>query len=558
MYKYYLRRYIYYGIDFGNSKIDVSYCKNGENKLLINNYINYVYIDKDNNLVFGDKAYNGIIKYPFNTISNIPYLRYIKDTNINVDLFKIDYGNISNKYMNYDISELFKKSVSNIKDIMTVNYGHNNINNMCISIPKFYNDDNKEYLYNIFKENDIIIERYIENYKSIIYGNNIDPNINKKYIILIIGEMYSEVYKISTLNSNIIIDDYNYSIEINNNSIDKAIVNFVLQDYYDINNIDLRSDIIFRNKLLSLLKANKNQLNSKFEIDLNIKLVDIETIVSDLDFKYSLNRDKYLKVVHDSINKLLHNIDLYNIEDIIVEGGLFKLKIIREYLISNFRANIIYKYNCIALGASLYYYKNADVNKSIIYNTRLGFDISIKRSTGLKFDIFSKKDIYPCNHELKIKGSYEIVIGNNILGTNNITIFKQKLNKDNYYLLYFSINQDLILHIKVITEENNQLYFKDSIPLSPIISKYKIAENINLNKNKNYNDDNLKAKLGLELIEDIKNKLRTIEQDLKQKAISSNEILNLIQEIHTEINLKNITNITIKYNKLINLLNNYK
>lgn len=465
---------------------------------LINNNINYKILINPILTSFSVKNINKNY-YDNGYLDNITKVNFeLKKNNNN----KIIYNNYNNyilnfKYFKYKIknkyTKLYKKIIFNNENIKFIKYLKFNNYKLNNKIKKYYIHNNKNYYYNYnYNLNDIYFNIYKE-IKNHNFNLELNFHFNKKFFFLKKKIIYNKI-KIkfdNTLNNNIIIyNRYNFFYP-------KKKV-FYLNKI--INAIQIKSGNIICNK--NILLSKKNIFNLKkfkilfFDIQSQQKINNNQNInfyihlnkLKKYNFSFFIKNEKifnkYFNII-TNINFIIRNILNYgkNIY-ITIYNNLYKQNI--------FNYDIFFPK--IILQINNFYIKNNNNIQSII-NTKFHFHKKLNIKNYYIYKIYN--NYYQYNifkiWDIQLLNNYYI---NNFIYKNKLNIFFKKklfifyinkiyLKKIKYFFYnikynqinHFDINNNILIHFFNIKKKyNNKKYFSNII-----LYKYKINELLNYN-----------------------------------------------------------------------------
>lgn len=501
------------GIDFGTTNTVISYFKDNKIKLFKpdDNYLipSKIFIDKNNNLIFGHNVKNLLNKKDGKIINN----------------FKIEIINNKKYYHNniiYSVTDLLFHYINYISDLIK-NYFKENVYDCVLTVPSNFNSNSRNILKNIFEKLKFNIIRIINEptAAALYYELKLNKSIENKILIIDIGggttdltilEKYEELYEVV------------HSIGENNlggKNITDDIFNYFNSIKYKLN-------------WETCEKAKLDLSHSK-----NVVIYGKE-LTNDILKKICCDTIKRFKILFDKI------INIYNdIQEIILVGGCVKLNLIKNIIKKTFNKKIIDIENSQSLvskGACFFTNyltsKNEIIVMELVQNS-IGIEtadkiFSVIIPSGIPLPAKkTRKYIKTIDDRNDDKFEMKIYQGENNIASNNELIYTIDMREfdSKIIIVTVSININNLLELRI----NNNL-IKNNLELNKNIIKIKEEKDLEISYNKNLFI--VKEKLLKLLLEFENNKLI----DFERKK-------NILKFLNS--NLKKINN--LKLNDLIKL-----
>ena len=465
------------------------------------------------------------------------------------------------------------------------------INDVVISVPAYFNKNQREIIKNSSENSGFNVLRLINEptAAAICYGlgKNTD-NLN-----IIVFDFGGGTLDVSLLNINNGVYEVIGSCGNNNlggSDFDLKIMEYCLDKFIENNKLPKDNFIKkISNNNIHKLKMLSEQAKISLSDNNNTK-IKIEKFYEDIDLFIEINRDTFNEIINNllliiikPINDLLElcDIEKYNINEIIMVGGMTKMPIIRYNIENFFNRNVNYSINpdnVVSIGAAIHGFminnKNS-IDDKILLIDRTSLSVGVETSGGIMDVLISRGSIIPIKKTKKYSTDQDYV------DSIDIKIFEgeRKFTKDNFLIgdfsltgiekqkrgipeinITFSIDSNNI--IKVTAEDINNPLNKKCIQVSANkqnLSEEKIQEIINNANILNEKDkiDKFKKESYLSILDDSLKILENINTStIKIPSNIKDDIINNLNEI---INwLKNTNYNDIGMSKYKEILHDYK
>ena len=511
------------GIDFGTTNSIISYNLNNKIKILeINNKMlipSQILITKEK-ILYGlqiEKKHNGLF---INNFKN--------------DILKNNIIEYENK--KYNLNELIKEYIKYLIKLIKENI-YSQEYNCVISVPNNFDDLKKKFIKNIIINQDIKINRIINEATSaaISYTLNNSKKDYEKILIIDIGGGTTDITILEKDEELFEVNEAFGDSNLGGNNFTKNIINDIQKKNNNTNDLNLWD---------KAEELKKKLMNNSY----------VNTYIKEKN--YNLTQELMKEISTKTLEKLTNlykKINIKDIKKIILVGGSSNLKIIKDLTQSFFKKEIIINDNLQTIVSKgcceLSMYLNKKNNELIIIDV-VKLSIGIETSDDNYSIIIPKGTIIPTKISKKyiINNTNDLNLnifqGNRLIAKNNILITTIKLNKKDHNqndIIEITINIDSneLLDITIKNLNNNKL-------IKTKINKYSVDVKEIDQSDKNEIDIYLKNKIKFEIKNIIKNYLKLIKNNLKIIDFNKKTIKKNLNDIENNLN-------KYSYQELINL-----
>ena len=626
------------GIDFGTTNSCLSVWHNN-NAIIITDYdgsktIPTVIEISNNKKVIGKEAYirqnifnntstslfliyeiKKLLGKKYSEINNIESLAYTitNDGNDNIKIF----NEIDNKYyfpeeiatqlfMSFKLrAELFLKSNADIVKVGTDviakgtfaegTFGGGDIKNAVISVPAYYNKNQREIIKKCAEMANFNVLRLINEptAAALCYGLNNKTNDNESKILVYdfgggtldisIVIISNDVYEVigSCGNSCLGGSDFDNCI------MEYCITEFINKnnDTYNVTNKINKNDFIENITEVSLQKLKYVAEQAKITLTEHlVATVKIKNFYNNIDLCVCITREIFNNICNNLINLsicplndilITENINKDEIDEIIMVGGMTRVPIIRYNVERFFNREVncsIDPDNVVSIGAAIHGYmltNKCNISNNLLLIDRTSLSIGLELGGGIMDVLIPRGTIIP------VKKTRKYTTDTDYMESIDIKIFEgeRSLTKDNILIGNFTLNgidkeKRGIPEIMITFEiDVNGIINIKAEDLNNVLNKKSIKIT---NNNKNLDEINKILDIAKEMDEidridkykkmsymQLKdNCLRIIEslnnEELKLKQETKNDIINNVNEIYSWLDSKNYDDIDMdKYKELL-------
>ncbi len=413
---------------------------------------------------------------------NISNKKTFVDPKIFLNFLGLDANLITNESINIETDNKFKFEINNSK---VENY----LINSKIDLDKL--ELNKKiqdvlYLKNIKTEliySDEILKLDLKSNYSFLnqnYNNELDNNILNLKLDKNSSKISDVEIFLKTKNNNINTREFKKYFNVQQNLVEDQIINidsnflinFSIDDKFNINNLDVTSDLNFDNIDINLKSNLVKKYLENYENKISIKNPNLsfrysnDIINFQLDGKYSLNNKKdnfFIKFVGNQ-----HNFELYSLLDL--DKNILNLRDIQYYKKNNIPAKLEILLNKSEKAFNI---KKISLNENQNYISALNLSISpdFKMQSIEEIDVnFVNTNEILNSFKIKKNSNNYNLIGYQIDGEQLVERLLKGNKKNKISKLFHNINTSLILNI-------NKIYLEKDTYLEKFIGEFDIKEN---------------------------------------------------------------------------------